>query len=240
MKGLKYMAGTNKQRKLLPIVLDGYKPLRDVVFETLRDAIIKQVLKPGERLMEIQLADEMGVSRTPVREAIRKLELEGLVVMVPRKGAYVAGVSMKDIHEVYEVRAALEMLAVSLAAERITDEELDALERQVLRESEAEANADEHSLDNIIYIDSSFHDIIYQAAHNQRLVQFVNILQEQLQRFRAASLSRPGRSKTALEEHKQIVEALAERNGELAAKLAKEHIDNAESAMISGMEESIK
>ncbi|MBO4948199.1 MAG: GntR family transcriptional regulator [Peptococcaceae bacterium] len=234
------MAGNNKQRKLLPIVLDGYKPLRDVVFETLRDAIIKQVLKPGERLMEIQLADEMGVSRTPVREAIRKLELEGLVVMVPRKGAYVAGVSMKDIHEVYEVRAALEMLAVSLAAERITDEELDALERQVLRESEAEANADEHSLDNIIYIDSSFHDIIYQAAHNQRLVQFVNILQEQLQRFRAASLSRPGRSKTALEEHKQIVEALAERNGELAAKLAKEHIDNAESAMISGMEESIK
>ncbi|MBO5429995.1 MAG: GntR family transcriptional regulator, partial [Peptococcaceae bacterium] len=232
------MAGNNKQRKLLPIVLDGYKPLRDVVFETLRDAIIKQVLKPGERLMEIQLADEMGVSRTPVREAIRKLELEGLVVMVPRKGAYVAGVSMKDIHEVYEVRAALEMLAVSLAAERITDEELDALERQVLRESEADANADEHSLDNIIYIDSSFHDIIYQAAHNQRLVQFVNILQEQLQRFRAASLSRPGRSKTALEEHKQIVEALAERNGELAAKLAKEHIDNAESAMISGMEES--
>ena len=130
------MTYMTKERKLLPIVLDGYKPLRDVVFETLRDAIITQVLKPGERLMEIQLADEMGVSRTPVREAIRKLELEGLVIMVPRKGAYVAGVSMKDIHEVYEVRAALEMLAVSLAAERITDEELDALERQVLRESE--------------------------------------------------------------------------------------------------------
>lgn len=233
------MAGT-KERKLLPIVLDGYKPLRDVVFETLRDAIITQVLKPGERLMEIQLADEMGVSRTPVREAIRKLELEGLVVMVPRKGAYVAGVSMKDIHEVYEVRAALEMLAVTLAAERITDEELDALERQVLRESEAEENSDENALDNIIYIDSTFHDIIYQAAHNQRLVQFVNILQEQLQRFRAASLSRPGRSKTALDEHKQIVEALAERNGELASRLAKEHIENAENAMISGMEESLK
>ena len=233
------MAGT-KERKLLPIVLDGYKPLRDVVFETLRDAIITQVLKPGERLMEIQLADEMGVSRTPVREAIRKLELEGLVVMVPRKGAYVAGVSMKDIHEVYEVRAALEMLAVTLAAERITDEELDALERQVLRESEAEENSDENALDNIIYIDSTFHDIIYQAAHNQRLVQFVNILQEQLQLFRAASLSRPGRSKTALDEHKQIVEALAERNGELASRLAKEHIENAENAMISGMEESLK
>lgn len=225
------------ERKLVPIKLDGYKPLRDVVFETMRDAIITQVLKPGERLMEIQLADEMGVSRTPVREAIRKLELEGLVVMVPRKGAYVAGVSMKDIHEVYEVRSALEMLAVTLAAERITEEELDALERQVLRESEEEDRQDGSDLNNIIYIDSSFHDIIYQAAHNQRLVQFVNILQEQLQRFRAASLARPGRSKTALEEHKQIVEALSERNGELAAKLAREHIENAENAMIASMEE---
>ena len=230
---------TNNQtgRKLVPIKLDGYKPLRDVVFENLRDAIITQVLKPGERLMEIQLADEMGVSRTPVREAIRKLELEGLVVMVPRKGAYVAGVSMKDIHEVYEVRSALEMLAVTLAAERITDEELNALEQQVLRESEEEAKKDGSALDNIIYIDSSFHDIIYQAARNQRLVQFVNILQEQLQRFRAASLARPGRSKTALEEHKQIVEALSERNGELASKLAQEHIENAENAMIASMKE---
>jgi DNA-binding GntR family transcriptional regulator len=162
--------------------------------------------------------------------------------MVPRKGAYVAGVSMKDIHEVYEVRAALEMLAVSLAAERITDEELDALERQVLQESEAEASedTDEHTLDNIVYIDTTFHDIIYQAANNQRLVQFLNILQEQLQRFRAASLSRPGRSKTALEEHKQIIEALSERNGELASKLAKEHIDNAESAMIFAMQDGDK
>ena len=230
---------TNNQtgRKLVPIKLDGYKQLRDVVFENLRDAIITQVLKPGERLMEIQLADEMGVSRTPVREAIRKLELEGLVVMVPRKGAYVAGVSMKDIHEVYEVRSALEMLAVTLAAERITDEELNALEQQVLRESEEEAKKDGSDLDNIIYIDSSFHDIIYQAARNQRLVQFVNILQEQLQRFRAASLARPGRSKTALEEHKQIVEALSERNGELASKLAQEHIENAENAMIASMKE---
>ena len=230
---------TNNQtgRKLVPIKLDGYKPLRDVVFENLRDAIITQVLKPGERLMEIQLADEMGVSRTPVREAIRKLELEGLVVMVPRKGAYVAGVSMKDIHEVYEVRSALEMLAVTLAAERITDEELNALEQQVLRESEEEAKKDGSDLDNIIYIDSSFHDIIYQAARNQRLVQFVDILQEQLQRFRAASLARPGRSKTALEEHKQIVEALSERNGELASKLAQEHIENAENAMIASMKE---
>lgn len=91
--------------KLLPIKLDKYKPLREIVFETLREAIIQGRLRPGQRMMEIQLAEEMGVSRTPVREAIRKLELEGFVVMVPRKGAYVAGISVKDIVDVFEVRA---------------------------------------------------------------------------------------------------------------------------------------
>ena len=123
------------ERRLIPVKLDGYKPLREIVFETLRDAIINQVLRPGERLMEIQLAEEMGVSRTPVREAIRKLELEGFVVMVPRRGVYVAGISMKDIHEVFEVRSALEALAASLAAERITEEELEEMERRLVEEA---------------------------------------------------------------------------------------------------------
>ncbi|MDK2822194.1 MAG: hypothetical protein PWQ67_92 [Clostridia bacterium] len=220
-------------RRLIPVKLDGYKPLREIVFETLRDAIINQVLRPGERLMEIQLAEEMGVSRTPVREAIRKLELEGFVVMVPRRGAYVAGISMKDIHEVFEVRAALEALAASLAAERITEEELEEMERQLVKEAEeTEAN----NLRSIVEIDTSFHDLLYKAARNERLIHFVNHLQEQLHRFRSASLARPGRSKTALEEHKKIVEALAERNGKLAEQLAREHIENAEHAMMLSLE----
>jgi len=223
----------NKGKRLIPVKLDGYKPLREIVFETLRDAIINQVLKPGERLMEIQLAEEMGVSRTPVREAIRKLELEGLVVMVPRRGAYVAGISMKDIHEVFEVRGALEALAASLAAERITPEELEEMERQMVKEAEeTEAN----NLRNIVEVDATFHDLLYKAARNQRLLQFVSILQEQLHRFRSASLARPGRSKTALEEHKKIVEALAERDAVLAEKLAREHIENAENAMLLSLE----
>lgn len=224
---------TNQQRRLIPIKLDGYKPLRDIVFETLREAIIHQTLKPGERLMEIQLAEEMGVSRTPVREAIRKLELEGLVVMVPRKGAYVASISMKDIHEVYELRSALEALAASLAAARITDEELEEMERQMVKEAK---ETDENNLQGIVTIDTTFHDLLYKAANNQRLVQFINILQEQLQRFRAATLSSPGRSKYALEEHKKIVEALANRDAKLAARLATEHIENAENAMIFAMD----
>lgn len=220
-------------RRLVPVKLDGYKPLRDIVFESLREAILNQVLCPGERLMEIQLAEEMGVSRTPVREAIRKLELEGFIVMVPRRGAYVAGISMKDIREVFEVRGALEALAARLASERITAEELEEMERRLVKESEeTEAN----NLQKIIEIDTSFHELLYQAARNDRLIQFVNNLQEQLHRFRSASLARPGRSKTALEEHRKIVEALAERDGRLAEQLAREHIENAEHAMLLSLE----
>mgnify|MGYP003604270036 CR=1 FL=1 len=115
--------------KLSPIRLDSYQPLREVVCETLRDAIRKGILRPGERLMEIQLAEELGVSRTPVREAIRKLELEGYVIMMPRRGTYVANLSIRDVNEVFEIRTSLDSLASGLAAERITDEELESLQR---------------------------------------------------------------------------------------------------------------
>ncbi|MBR5318074.1 MAG: GntR family transcriptional regulator [Peptococcaceae bacterium] len=216
--------------------MDGDRPLRDKVIEILRDAIVTQVLKPGERLMQVQLADEMGVSRTPLREAIRALELEGLVIVTPHKGAYVADVSMKDINEIYEVRSALEMLAVSLAVERITDKELDALERQLSGQFKIQESRG-CDWNNTAYIDSTFHSIIYQAANNQCLVRFANILQEQLQQLRATSSTFPDRDKTALEEHKQIVKALVEHNGELASRLAREHVANAERAMISSMEE---
>lgn len=112
---------------LTKLNLDNYKPLRDVVFESLRKAIVEGSLKPGQRLMEVQLAEQLGVSRTPVREAIRKLELEGFVIMLPRKGAYVADMSVKDIIDVLEVRSALEGLAANLAAERMDEKEVENL-----------------------------------------------------------------------------------------------------------------
>lgn len=217
------------ERRLFPVTLDNYKPLREIVFETLREAIINAVLKPGERLMEIQLAEEMGVSRTPVREAIRKLELEGFVVMIPRKGAYVAGISMKDIADVFEIRAAMEGLAAALAAERITEEELESLERILVKIGEY---VEKNDLEKLIEADTQFHETLFKASRNERLVQIVTILREQIQRFRTASLSTPGRMKYALEEHKKIVEAVSERNVELARALATEHIENAENSML--------
>lgn len=217
------------QLRFVPLKLDSYQPLREIVFETLREAIIQGRLKPGERLMEIQLAEDLGVSRTPVREAIRKLELEGFLVMVPRKGAYVADISVKDITDIFEVRAALEALAAGLAAERVTEDELDQLERALIHLSEASAN----DLETVVKTDTSFHELIYKASRNQRLLQIVKHLQEQIQRFRTASLGRPGRTRIAIEEHRKIVEAISERNVELAQTLAREHIENAEQSLLN-------
>ncbi len=218
------------ERRLVPVKLDSYKPLREIVFESMREAIIGGVLKPGERLMEIQLADEMGVSRTPVREAIRKLELEGFVVMIPRKGAYVAGVTHKDVADVFEIRAALEGLAAGLAAERATDEEIEEMERLLLF-NEGEAK----TLEQIVDSDTGFHALVYKASRNDRLIQILGNLREQIQRFRATSLAVPGRIKLAIEEHRAIVEALANHNVEKAQELAANHIVTAENVMFDAL-----
>lgn len=215
--------------RLVPVKLDSYKPLREVVFDSLREAIINGTLRPSERLMEIQLAEELGVSRTPVREAIRKLELEGFVVMMPRKGAYVAGISFKDIEDVFEVRASLEALASGLAAERITDEELEELERILVRKKEIIADSD---LPAFVESDTKFHDSLYKCSRNQRLIQMLSNLQDEIQRFRAVSLAFPGRMQEALEEHRKIVEAVADRNITKAQNAAWEHIEKAENGLL--------
>ena len=214
------------------IRLDSYKPLRELVFENIRQAIVKGIFAPGERLMEIQLADDLGVSRTPVREAIRKLELEGFVVMIPRRGTYVSDLSIKDINEVYEVRTALDVLAAELAAERITEEELEEMERLLVEIGEY---IEIYDMDKIVEADSKFHDILYRASRNERLVGIINNLREQLTRFRSLSMSYPGRLKDMLGEHTRLVEALGQRNVALAKNLAGEHMANAEQTLLKNM-----
>jgi len=220
------------ERRLVPVKLDTYKPLREVVFDTLRDAIISGILRPGERLMEIQLAEELGVSRTPIRETIRKLELEGFVVMVPRKGAYVAGISLKNIADVFEVRASLEALAAGLAAERITDEELEELERILVKKAEY---LEKGSLHEFVNSDTEFHDTLYRTSRNKRLVQILSNLQDEIHRFRSVSLAFPGRMHEALDEHRKIVEAVGDRDIARAQSLAWEHIENAESSLLESV-----
>ncbi|HWP98186.1 MAG TPA: GntR family transcriptional regulator [Syntrophomonadaceae bacterium] len=222
-----------EEKRLRPVNLDSYKPLRELVLDAIREAIISGTLKPRERLMEIQLAEELGVSRTPIREALRKLELEGFIVMVPRKGAYVADFSFKDIADVFEIRAALESLAAGLAAERITDEELENMERLLAEKAEAIVRND---MDKLIEVDTKFHEAIYQASRNKRLWTIINNLREQIQRCRTTSLAVPGRREESLEEHRVIVEAIQSRDPQLSRQVAQDHIENAENSMI----ESIK
>ena len=221
------------KRRLAPIRLDSYQPLREVVCETLREAIRSGVLKPGERLMEIQLADELGVSRTPVREAMRKLELERYVIMLPRRGTYVANISIRDINEVFEIRTTLDALASGLAAERITEEELEQLERLLVSIGE---NIETRNMKKVVEDDMEFHDILYKASRNQRLVGIISNLREQMTRFRSMSMSYPGRLKKTLEEHSRLVEAIAQRDVELAQKLAVEHMENSEQTLLIDME----
>ena len=220
-------------KRLAPIRLDSYQPLREVVCETLRDAIRKGVLKPGERLMEIQLAEELGVSRTPVREAIRKLELEGYVIMMPRRGTYVANLSIRDVNEVFEIRTSLDSLASGLAAERITDDELERLQRLlVIIGGYVEAN----DMDKIVETDTEFHDLLYQASRNTRLVGIIFNLREQLTRFRTTSMSFPGRLKATLEEHRRIVEAIAQGDVKEAQQAAEDHMEKSEQTLLASME----
>ncbi|MBS6160263.1 MAG: GntR family transcriptional regulator [Firmicutes bacterium] len=216
----------------LEMEMDEYLPLRDVVFNTLRRAILKGELKPGERLMEIALADKLGVSRTPIREAIRKLELEGLVVMAPRKGAKVASITERDLNDVLEVRKGMEVLAISLACKRITGEELEKLE---IIERDFQRLIESGNLTELAEMDVKFHDTIYHATNNQRLVQLLNNLREQMYRYRMEYLKDIAVRRTLAEEHKAICQALRERNQQQAEKYVSIHIDNQQKAIIRSL-----
>ena len=217
---------------LQPIKLDSYKPLRELVCENIRQAIIDGTFSPGERLMEIQLADEMGVSRTPVREAIRKLELEGFVVMIPRRGTYVADISIRDITEIYEIRTCLDVLSAGLAAERITDEELEALNRLLVEIGQYIA---ENNMEKIVEADTAFHDILYQASRNERLRSIINNLREQLTGICGRSMSYPGRLVETMDEHRALVDSIAARDVERAQNAARVHIENAEHTLMKSL-----
>lgn len=214
----------------LQLVMADNLPLRDAVFITLRDAILKGVLLPGQHLMEMQLALQLGVSRTPVREAIRKLELEGLVLMVPRKGARVAAISEKSLCDVLEVRRALEELSVTLACERITSDQLIQLKST---NEQFKKMIDSEDVVQIAQIDEQFHEILYQATQNERLLQIVHQLQNQMYRYRVEHIKgREGRMNLP-SEHARIIEAIENRDQQAAADAINEHIRLQETCVMS-------
>ncbi len=213
----------------LKMDVNEYLPLRDVVFNTLRHAILRGEMEPGERLMEIQLAQKLGVSRTPIREAIRKLELEGLVVMIPRKGAEVAHITEKDMRDVLEVRCTLEELAVTLACRNVTDERIEELKAA---NKVFEAAIISKDVVNIVDADVQFHDIIYAMTDNARLIQIINKLREQMYRYRLEYVKDARTHSILISEHNDIIEQLREKNVDSAKSVVRQHINNQEKGIV--------
>ena len=209
--------------------MNEYLPLRDVVFNTLRQAILRGELKPGERLMEIQLANKLGVSRTPIREAIRKLELEGLVLMIPRKGAEVADITEKSLRDVLEVRKALEELAVQLTCDKITKEQIRELEQAA---EQFKKTLKSNDITEIAEADVRFHDIIYLATDNQKLILLLNNLREQMYRYRIEYLKRADNYSQLLAEHEEIIRHIEKKQKKEAAEIVCKHIDNQVAAVM--------
>lgn len=224
--------------KVPKLKMDSYQPLRDVIFETLRKAIVSGDIKPGERLMEVSLANQMGVSRTPVREAIRRLEAEGLVTMTPRKGTHVSELSVKDIMDVLEVRTVLDKLATELAAKRMQPAQLKALEtvhKQYI------ACVEKENMEGAIKKDVEFHDMIYAASGNPRLVAVAGSLREHIYRFRVIYMSGSSLiAENVLNEHEEILAALKDAQNNVASDLAEKHIRNQMETIIKTVTEDTR
>jgi DNA-binding GntR family transcriptional regulator len=217
----------------LQLQMNEYLPLRDVVFQTLRQAILKGELEPGERLMEIHLAQKLGVSRTPVREAIRKLELEGLVLMIPRRGAVVADITVSDLEDVLEVRLALEELAVRQACRNYTPEQMKRLKSTSM--------GFKHSLygEDVIacaQADEEFHAVVYEMTGNRKLVQILNNLREQMYRYRTEYLKDKHTHAELVSEHEELVQALEQRDEKRAMEIMEVHVERQKEYMIRHLE----
>lgn len=201
--------------------LQNHRPLREIVYEELKREILVGEIAQGTRMMEIELADEMGVSRTPVREAIRKLEKEGLVTIEPRKGAYASDVSIKDMVDVLEVREDLEAMAAAMAAQKVNKDEKQALIEATMEYKEA---VESERTEDIIRCDEKFHQLIVNCSGNKTLVQLFSQVQELALRFRYLYYDDFSRYERMPMEHREIEEAILSGDYEKARVAAGEHV----------------
>ncbi len=208
--------------------------LRDMVFITLREAILKGVFKPGDRLMEISLAKEMGVSRTPVREALQKLEKERLVNILPRKGVFVASITKEDVKDVLEVRKHLEELVVVLSCERATKEDINEM---LERKAEFESAINTGDITRMAEADVAFHNVIYKSTGNQSLIEVLKNLHEKMYRYRMEHLKDKEGRKSLINEHDRLIEAIRTKNEDAAKEIINNHIDNQKKNVIKHLDE---
>lgn len=210
-----------------------HKRLSEVVYDQLRQEILAGTILPGTRMMEIELSTKLGVSRTPIREALRKLEKEGLVIVEPRHGAYTSQVSKADMIGILEVRQQMDKLAASYATTRGTAADFAHIEECAAAYEEATKTKDSRE---IIKCDESFHEAIAEASHNTTLLTIVTELQEMVVRFRYMYYNDPDIVQSMIDEHKEIIAAIKSGDENKAIEVAGRHIDG----LISFIEESQK
>lgn len=207
---------------MLNLDLQNHRPLREIVYEELKRQILVGEIAPGTRMMEVELAEDMGVSRTPVREAIRKLEKEGLVTIEPRRGAYASDISIKDMVDVLEVRQMLEGMAASMAAQKVTEEEkLDFVEANSAYKNAVKKG----NIEEIIRYDELFHQLIVSYSGNKTLNQLLSQVQELALRFRYIYYDDFSRYENMPVEHEEIEEAITSGDTQKAKVVAEEHVE---------------
>ena len=211
-----------------------YLPLRDVVFNNIKDGILTGRLRPGERLLENQLAEELRVSRTPIREALRMLEIENLVDLIPRKGAQVKKMSEKDIKDVLEIRKVLEELASGIAAENITKQEIAELKKLHRDFVEAFERGDREA---VLEADTKFHDVIFNTTKNDKLIQIISNISIQIYRYRIAYLKLLTNISVPNQQHLDLIKAFERRDAKKAREVSGEHIEDQAQEILKSLNE---
>lgn len=222
---------------MLNFDVHNHRPLREIVYDQLKMQILTGHITPGTRMMEVDLADNMGVSRTPVREAIRKLEKEGLVVIEPRRGAYVSDISVKDMVDTLVVREDMEGLAAFLAAQSISGEEIAELEEITSGYSDAIANG---VMEDIIRYDEAFHRRIVELSGNRTLMQLFETVQELALRFRYLYYDDFSRYENMPVEHRNIIDAIKSGDSAKARQVSDNHVKKLKEFVIAEGESAFK
>ncbi len=202
------------------------RSLRGRVFQRLREDILSGVYQEHDELREITIGEELGVSRTPVREALRQLELEGLVKIIPNKGAYVTGITLKDVADIYKIRSMLEGMCARWATKYITEKQIEELEEVLLLSEFHLRKRSGEQADQVTELDGKFHRILYEASNSRILEHVLSDFHKYVQMARAMSVGEKNRAEKSIQEHREILEAIQKHDGELAEKLANRHILN--------------
>ena len=197
------------------------KYLRDIVFEKLQKAVFSGKFKSGDRITEKEIAEELKVSRTPVREALYRLASTGLIKIIPHRGFIISRWSSKEIKDVIELRIALEIFAVKLAIQRILPNEINELKTLIVKMDKAVKKEDMMKASHLNYL---FHNKIILASKNKELFEVTEPIKNKIHHFRIISISSPNRLKESFEEHKKILDAIINKDIELAQELTSQHI----------------